>query len=276
VAGEGEMGERAVACPSNSAQGPTPVLSVGAGGVEGLGTNEAEEAVEAPSGDAFAVRPSKYRDMQVGRVGKRKLFDRKRRKVFLEWFAATGNCVFAAAKAGVVAQTVWKHRMKDADFAEAFDRALDQGVVRAKARIIEDKPRAPIEIDGDLDADALVAPDPQAVLNMIGRQEAAKAGVPARRQRTTARIASNAEVEKALAKRIAVFVRRERAMVGSSVQGPAAAGDLGSGEDSPGCAATTPPPSRAWSCSGADCPQQSAAHPGDGRPEHSPSGDGEA
>src|SRR4051794_6568722 len=64
------------------------------------------ETAGAPSGDGFVVRPGKHRDMQVARVGKRKLFDRTRRKTFLEWFAATGNCVFSAAKAGVSYKTV--------------------------------------------------------------------------------------------------------------------------------------------------------------------------
>jgi hypothetical protein len=162
--------------------------------------------------DGLAIRPSKYRDMQVARVGKRKLFDKARRKVFLEWLAATGNCVFAAAKAGVNYKTVWKHRMKDPRFAEAFDRALDQGVARAKARLIEDKPKQPIDIDGDLDAVEFEPADPELVLKLVREHERHKAGVPRRQQRTRARIASNKEVEEALRKRIRAFVKRERAM----------------------------------------------------------------
>ncbi|MFL6856323.1 MAG: hypothetical protein ACJ8EB_00280 [Allosphingosinicella sp.] len=157
------------------------------------------------------MRPSRHRDMQMGRDGGRKLFKGKLRKVFLEWFAATGNCVFSAAKAGVCHQTVWKHRMADPDFAEAFDRALDQGVVRAKARLVEDKAKAPIAIDGDLDAVELEPADPERVLRLVGAQARAKAG-GRRRQRTRARIATNAEVEAALRKRLAVFARRERAL----------------------------------------------------------------
>lgn len=271
---------------STSAEGPKPVLSDGAGGFEGPGTNEAggaadqdaAEPVKPPSGDAFVVRPGKHRDMQVVRVGKRKLFDRKRRKVFLEWFAATGNCVFAAAKAGVHYKTVWKHRVKDAGFREAFDVAMEQGTVRAKARLMEDKASAPIEVDGDLDSIELVPPDPAFVLDLVARFEARKAGAaPARQKGRTPRTASNEEVEKALAKRLALFARRQRAMGRSSAGGPAAGEEQGSGSsgDPAGSAPVTPPPGFTWSCSGEDCPQQSSALPGEGRTEHSPSSDGE-
>jgi len=40
--------------------------------------------------EGLCVRPSKYRDMQVARKGKRKLFDKKRRKIFLEWLRRRG------------------------------------------------------------------------------------------------------------------------------------------------------------------------------------------
>jgi hypothetical protein len=189
-------------------------------GSSGEAQEEPEEQEPEESGGArleeaglegMSVRPSRHRDMQMGRDGERKLFKGKLRTVFLEWFAATGNCVFSAAKAGVCHQTVWKHRMADPDFAEAFDRALDQGVVRAKARLVEDKAKAPIEIDGDLDAIELEPADPERVLRLVGAQARAKSG-GRRRQRTRARIATNAEVEAALRKRLAVFARRERAL----------------------------------------------------------------
>ncbi len=63
----------------------------------------------------------KHRPLQVSRDGKRKLF-KKARKAFLEWFAATGNVVWSAEKVGFSDKTVWRHRMNDPRFAEAFDR----------------------------------------------------------------------------------------------------------------------------------------------------------
>ncbi|HEY0314260.1 MAG TPA: hypothetical protein VGC56_17435 [Allosphingosinicella sp.] len=211
---------------------------------------EGEEKAETPSGDGFVARAGKHRDMQVARVGKRKLFDKKRRKVFLEWFAATGNCVFSAAKAGVSAKTVWKHRVKDARFREAFDVAMEQGSVRAQARLMEDKAKGPIVVDGDLDAVELVPPDPVRVLDLVARIEAKRGGAVARRQKgRTPQIASNAEVEKALAKRLAVFAKRQRAMGRErcQVRVPDIGEGSGSAENAPGAVPVTPPPSRAWS-----------------------------
>jgi hypothetical protein len=147
--------------------------------------------------------------MQVARKGKRKLFDKARRKRFLEWLAATGNVVFSAAKAGVCHQTVWKHRLKDPRFVEAMDLVLDQGVVRAKARLLEDRAKKPIRIDCDIDESELEPPDPQVVLTLIREHERARAGI--RKPGRTPGIATNAEIEKALAKRLALFSKRERA-----------------------------------------------------------------
>ncbi|HMJ06834.1 MAG TPA: hypothetical protein VK474_11305 [Chthoniobacterales bacterium] len=44
----------------------------------------------------------------------------------------------SAAKAGVAYQTVFKHQMKDEAFADAWDRALQQGYVRLEARLLEE------------------------------------------------------------------------------------------------------------------------------------------
>ncbi|HYW16958.1 MAG TPA: hypothetical protein VE891_12510 [Allosphingosinicella sp.] len=91
----------------------------------------------------------KHRRLQVSRAGKRKLFDKKARKKFLSWFAATGNVVWSAEKVGFSDKTVWRHRMNDPRFAEAFDRAFEQSVMRNKARMVERKAKEkPIALDG--------------------------------------------------------------------------------------------------------------------------------
>ena len=50
-------------------------------------------------GEAVRVHPNKHREAQVARTGGRKLFNRARKKAFLEWFAATANLGWAAEKA---------------------------------------------------------------------------------------------------------------------------------------------------------------------------------
>jgi hypothetical protein len=220
------------------------------------GEGEAEDSGGAgarePSLEGLSVRPSKHRGMQLRRDGKRKLFKGKARKVFLEWVAATGNVVFSAAKAGFVYQTVWKNRLKDAEFADEMDRALDQGIVRAKARLIEDKIKGRIEVDGDLDEVELEPADPAVVLTLVREHERARAGV--RKAGRAPRVATNAEVEAALRKRLRVFVKRERAMRrvlrdGSSTSSAPPQDERGSGgrggvsgrSGSDGGAATPPP-----------------------------------
>jgi hypothetical protein len=109
---------------------------------EGVGQvppHPAHAAHESPSpakggGAKLRVCAGKNRIVQVASAGSRKLFDARRREVFLEWFAATCNVRLAAAKAGVAYQTVFKHRMKDPAFAADWDVALAQGYARLEAR----------------------------------------------------------------------------------------------------------------------------------------------
>ncbi|MEA3050782.1 MAG: hypothetical protein QOG84_2618 [Sphingomonadales bacterium] len=201
--GEGEAGGEEHEVPH-----PQPLPPAGGEEEAGLSSDEAEPPLDLKA-EGLSVRAGKNRDMQVARKGKRKLFDKARRKLFLKWLAATGNVTFSAAKAGVVYQTVWKHRLKDPRFAEAMDRALDQGIVRAKARLLEDRAKKPIRIGCDVDESELEPPDPQVVMLLIREHERARAGV--RKVGRTPRIATNAEVEKALVKRLALFAKRERA-----------------------------------------------------------------
>ena len=60
---------------------------------------------EVPGEAGVRIVRGRGASMQVRRTGARKLFGDGRRKIFLEWFAATGNVSFAADKAGVARQT---------------------------------------------------------------------------------------------------------------------------------------------------------------------------
>ena len=112
------------------------------------------------------LRPSKLgedlSDFQAGCNRKVQLtkrgwnrFDAARRKVFLKWFAATANVAESARRAGVGKSTVSDHRMKDARFAEAWDRALDQGYARLEAKMLEmqweQAAGGPIDFDGSFE-----------------------------------------------------------------------------------------------------------------------------
>ncbi len=162
---------------------------------------------------------SKHRRLQITRAGKRKLFGKKARKAFLEWYAATGNVAWSAEKVGFRDKTVWKHRMNDPRFAEAFDRAFDQSVVRNKARMLERKSK-PIGIDGGVGEAELGDCDLEKAWPLIVEIERAKGrnggggGAPIGRPRNRGRApraASNAEVREQIEKRLRAFGRRMRA-----------------------------------------------------------------
>ena len=162
------------------------------------------------------IGSGKHRALQITRAGERKLFDKKARKAFLEWFAATGNVLWSAGKVGFSDKTVWKHRMNDPRFAEAFDRAFEQSLMRNKARMVERK-AVPIAIDGGVGEAELEDCDLEKAWPLIvelerskGRGGGAPIGRPHNRGRMP-RAASNAQVRKELEKRLRAFGRRIRA-----------------------------------------------------------------
>ena len=174
-----------------------------------------------PGQAAGRVQASKHRVVQLTQPGKRKLFGKAARQDFLEWFAATANLGWSARQAGFNYKTVLKHRMNDPVFAEAYDRALEQGFARLLAQQlateIEEGAEAPIGIEGDRDAPAMQQQDPDRALLLLrehgrylgGRR--AGAG-EARKQGRRPRVATAEEVRVAVAKALAAFEKRVRAM----------------------------------------------------------------
>jgi hypothetical protein len=160
------------------------------------------------------VQPNKNRPLQAARTGGRKLFKGKLRTEFLEWFAATANCAWSAERTGIDYRTVWKHRMNDPVFAEGYERALEQGLARVRAKMIETKAKTgPIELDGDYDAPELQEIDPQVGLTILREYGHGLSGpLPGGRPRKAGRaprVASNAEVKAALLKALKAFGDRE-------------------------------------------------------------------
>jgi hypothetical protein len=110
--------------------------------------------------------------------------------------------------------------MNDPRFAEAFDRAFEQSLMRNKARMVERKAKEkPIEIDGGVGEAELEDCDLEKAWPLIVEIERAKGrggggGAPIGRPRDRGRMpraASNAQVRKELTKRLQAFGRRMRA-----------------------------------------------------------------
>ena len=176
----------------------------------------ARKKADQPSRKAVAdnrtrIASGKNRRVQIVRTGGRKLFDRKRKEVFLEWFAATCNVKYAAHRAGVCYQTVFKHRMADEGFAEMWDKCLAQGYARVEAQSVETEVSAEhYKVDGDWEAPELQAMDADYRLALLREHKksvgaGASAFGVARKQGRRPRTASNEEVRAALVKRLVVF-----------------------------------------------------------------------
>jgi len=177
-----------------------------------------------PSHEAMAdsglIRPGKHRKLQIVHT-RRKLFGTAAKKDFLEWFAATANLGWSARQAGFNYKTVLRHRMNDAAFAEAYDRALRQGFVRLLGQQLEteiaDGAEAPIGIEGDRDAPEMQKMDPDRALALLREHGRYLAGPgvgagEARKQGRRPRVASAEEVRAEMAKALAAFEKRCRAM----------------------------------------------------------------
>jgi hypothetical protein len=210
---------------------------------------------QASPDDSERIQPNKHRELQITRTGKRRLF-KKARKAFLEWFAATGNVVWSAQKVGFSDKTVWKHRMNDPRFAEAFDRAFEQSVMRNKARMLERKAKEkPIALDGGAGEAELGDCDLEKAWPLIVEIERAKGrggeggrapiGRPRKAGRAP-RAASNAEVRKQIEKRLCAFGRRMRAQ-GKEPPAWLPPAEPGKGVKGHRPAPATPPPGSAWS-----------------------------
>ena len=189
--------------------------------------------VRSPSPSELGEDLSDYqagsnRRVQLTRRGWNR-FDAEKRKLFLKWFAATANAAQSARLAGVAKSTVFAHRMKDGRFAEAWDRALEQGYARLEAKALEmqfeQAAGDPIEFDGAFDPpDAPLVDFDKAMMLLkqhksevtrirgerVLRQAQDERGISGRRKKKTPicereRLASDAEMRRALVKSLKAF-----------------------------------------------------------------------
>lgn len=152
-----------------------------------------------------------WRKAQLVEKRKKPRFTKDRKRRFLEWFAATCNVRFAARQVGVSQSTVYRNRMSDPDFAEAWGRALEQGYVRLETKLLEMQFEAvdhPLEFDPGFDPETdfpdqkLV--DPATAMALLRQHRGSTAKGRASGSRPT-RVASDEEVRLALARRLKAF-----------------------------------------------------------------------
>jgi len=94
-------------------------------------------AAAAADGDEV-IAPNANRLLQRRRVRRRR-FDDRRKRVFLDHFAGTADAHAAAAAAGVGYSTVVQHRLKDAGFARGWDEALAVAYAALEAEAVRQR-----------------------------------------------------------------------------------------------------------------------------------------
>lgn len=99
------------------------------------------DALEQSAFDERRIAPNNKRRLQRRKMRHVRFTD-KRRAIFLSYFAGTCDAVAAAEAAGVDDTTVYKHRIRDAAFAAAFQEALEQGYVRLEAEALRQRVEA--------------------------------------------------------------------------------------------------------------------------------------
>ncbi len=156
---------------------------------------------------------AKGRRIQISSRRSGSPFDAAKKQVFLKWFAATCNVRLSARQAQVDNTTVYRARMNDAAFAEAWDRALDQGYARLEAKLLEMQFEAiedePIDFDPAFEPPdpKLISPDMamQLLRHYQGSTTRGRRLADAAAETAGERLASDAEVRTALAKRLRAF-----------------------------------------------------------------------
>jgi hypothetical protein len=161
-------------------------------------------------------------------------FDAAKKKIFLKWFAATANAKGSARRAGVGYSTVYDHRMADARFAEAWDRALEQSYARLEAKVVqmqfEEAAGESLEFDGSFEPPDAPVVDLAMAMQLLKqhkaevtriRAERAGRGTKKRAFYEGERAASDAEMRRALVKSLrALGVRVKAGDLKGGVQDP--------------------------------------------------------
>lgn len=109
---------------------PRPSTSLGAN-EECMHSRSEQRRVASRTG-GHCVASNNGRRLQVRKM-RHVRFTEERQAVFLGHFAGTCDTTAAAEAAGVDESTVYKHRLRNPDFAEAWQQALDQRYARLEA-----------------------------------------------------------------------------------------------------------------------------------------------
>ena len=160
------------------------------------------------------IIPNKNRRLQVAPT-RRKLFSRKAKDAFLEWFGVTCNASLSARKIGFDYRTVFRHRREDPVFGAEWEEILRLGygrleevALREAERALTPRRRRRAKDEGAGAAGMTVVMTPQDALQLLREHKRGLAGIAKPGRAPT--VASNGEVLAALVKRLKAFQVRVR------------------------------------------------------------------
>jgi hypothetical protein len=110
------------------------------------------------------------------------LFDEERQQCFLGHFAGTCDTREAAAVAGVDESTVYKHRLRNPDFAALWNEALDQGYARLEAEALRQRLEAQRRLSEGLLPTGEIAQEFERVMKLLARWDRGRGEPPGPRR----------------------------------------------------------------------------------------------
>jgi hypothetical protein len=102
---------------------------------------------------------------------RRRIFDERRKRLFLDHFAGTADLEESAAVAGVAKSTVVQHRLKDPDFAAACEAALAIGYALLEGEAVRQRLEAQQKLREGLCPTGEIAQEFERVMRLLARYE---------------------------------------------------------------------------------------------------------
>ena len=127
-------------------------------------------AAARPPAPDETIAPNAHRTLQRRRI-RRRLFDARRKAVFLAYFSGTADMNAAAAAAGIGYSTVIQHRLKDPAFAADCDEALAVAYAALEAEAVRQRLEAQSRLREGLCPTGEIAQEFERVLRLLARYE---------------------------------------------------------------------------------------------------------
>ena len=135
-----------------------------------LSAIDARAARSAAAPGDVAIAPNRNRPLQV-RAERRRRFDDRRKRIFLDHFAGTADAHAACEAAAISYSAYTAHRRKDAEFAAACDEALAVAVAALEAEAVRQRLEAQRDLREGLCPAGEIAKEFERVMQLLARYD---------------------------------------------------------------------------------------------------------